>query len=877
VNKVKMNEGDATVQGRPPPPASSSSNTMSRISSVSDITDFGTYDGDYHDESLSRGDLLVSAQSANDAVRRQISSPELQPTSNDASRWPLNRAGSNRSRGYEPVSNGTASPPSRKNSRFGHVLSIRRAPEAIQEESTELSLLEGAADMGTAEQVPLASSVKDLASPVVEMPSLGPMTRHDEEFMKKLQEEEASGKLTGGLGSGLKTEKVMSESQLLATSPTTDRSMARSLSTSLSRSLTRSITRRQPRPGRAQSLRQLGQDEANKSGEVIEVIMEDPSEVDIGYMSGPSLPNSDDAGPRRSTFPAKAAKSQVFYPQPDWKPFSMKWPYLMFLIVLSLSLAGAMEIIYQASTREPLLTFNRPSDIPGGQYFAFKFLPTIVTVTFGVLWQITDFEVKRLEAFYQLSKQDGALAAVSINVDYITNFNFLRPLRAVQYRHYAVAVSSVASLLAVSVVPTLGTACIILQPDRNQRQADPDGEKWIVVQPVLSRILTIVLVIIAFLGCILFYQLQSRKSGLVGDVKGVAGLASMAVVSHILTDFKDMDLAKHREIHNGLKDHRYMLRNASLAPAEAEAKSRHERDTTKSHLSENPHPLMLRPAGSLSFILAISTFLALIPVFLFTPATLLTDKAPWVVTFIAVCIKLSWGSLETDVRMMEPFYILSRRHAPPKTLTLDYTAMPFGWVAYQAVRNGHYLVFWVAFGTIFTEILTVLTTSLAAVEGRDFIVSNLLAGNATAAPGGALNDIDSGQETSLSFWLTLGLAVTILLYMGIVASVVFFRRHHPFLPRQPNTIASVLAFIHQSKMLYDFVGTAKYSNAEMIEKLNGLRKDGKPKTYGLGWFEGRDGQTHCGVDEEELRSNYRHGEDYSQSNRPWIDNQTDWL
>lgn len=48
--------------------------------------------------------------------------------------------------------------------------------------------------------------------------------------------------------------------------------------------------------------------------------------------------------------------------------------------------------------------------LPGYAYFAFKFLPTIIAVSYGVLWQITDFEVKRLEAFYQLSKEGGGSA-----------------------------------------------------------------------------------------------------------------------------------------------------------------------------------------------------------------------------------------------------------------------------------------------------------------------------------------------------------------------------------------------------------------------------------------------------------------------------------
>lgn len=501
---------------------------------------------------------------------------------------------------------------------------------------------------------------------------------------------------------------------------------------------------------------------------------------------------------------------------------------------------------------------------------------------YGVLWQITDFEVKRLEAFYQLSKEGGATAAETLNVDYITNFSFLRPIRAFQLRHYAVAVSSVASLLAVSAVPTLSSASIVLSPDRIDRLTDPTGLKTILVHQTWSRILETILLIIAIMGCILFYQLSSRRSGLLADVKGVAGLAAMANVSHILMEFKDMDVATHKDIHQRLANNRYVLRNSSLAPlpveddGEASVQGKtvgvlHPGQTKaepKYHLSLNPHPLMLRSTGLIPFITGILLFTLLIPIFLFTPAGYLTDKAPWVVTALAVCIKLAWGAVDTNVRMMEPFYILYRRHAPPKTLTLDYTAMPFLWVAFKALLNGHWLVFTVGFGTVMTELLTVLVTSLATVEGKDFV--DMI--GARHGPRRDGDGIDAGQETAYSFWVSLGMAMFILTYMSAVAAVVFVRRRKAFLPRQPNTIAGVLAFIHQSKMLYDFVGSEKFGNTEMVRFLQDIGR-----TYGLGWFEGRDGRTHCGVDQEELIAGYRHGLDYSRSNKPWVESFNEWL
>ncbi|KAI8953473.1 hypothetical protein F4801DRAFT_116816 [Xylaria longipes] len=775
-------------------------------------------------------------------------SPPLQPPRDPASeqheygrgQWsvPFLRNSGGR---YQPVS---ATP-----SNFGRFRSFRgRVQDTIHEdESIDMSLL-GAA-VPPAHSEPYSAVPKDEPyEPAFDMTSFsGPMGIQDQAFLKSLQEQEANGRLTGGLGQGVEPNTTIKREHLVSSSPSLTRSFTRSLS-----------MRRMPTSNVRLSWDSLGQEEANKRGEVIEVIMEEHADVDLGSMIGPTVRRDQES-------PTTLPKKQVFYPQPNWKPFSMRWPYLLFMILLSILLGVVQELVYQLSRRPGgLFHFTSAQDLNPGLYFVFKFVPTIITVTYGVLWQNTDFEVKRLEAFYQMSKQGGALAAQSINVDYITLFNFTRPLLALHRKHYAVFISSVATLLAVSLVPTLGAAALVLTPDKATRLSKPNELKVIIVSAILSRILTGVFFGIAILGCILFYQLTTRRSGLQADVKGIAGLASMAVVSHIMTDFKDMDTAKPKDIHHKLKHRRYELRNSSLFSEDLMLTSTRESDKYKeTRLSENPHPLMLRKEGCIPFIIGVVAFLILIPIFLFTPASVITEKAPWAITALAVCIKLGWGSLETSLRMLEPYYILAKRHAPAKALALDYTAMPFAVVAVRALFNRHWIVFLVGWGTILVEGLTIFATSLAQIEGKDFL--DLVEDDSH----NVLNqEIGSGSETVRSFIVTLALTVFILLYICIVASIVFVRRRHPFLPRQPNTIASVLAFMHQSKMLYSFVGTTKLTNAQMREKLEKL-----DNTYGLGWFNGRDGQMHCGVDAEELTGNYKHGVDYSQGNMPWL---TDW-
>ncbi|KAG7288615.1 hypothetical protein NEMBOFW57_004969 [Staphylotrichum longicolle] len=844
---------------RPPLRSATSTSAFSRISTVSDFTDLDYYQDGTASPPLQPRPSLVSLQTSSvDGYTGAGSGPgnEGYTYASPASGW-TSFANYSHSIGYSPISSTGDAPPSYKPSR-SHTHTHRHHAPIPEEDGMDLGLVRSAASIGVGEEMEKSeyTNTRVTSIPMFDFTNtLGPTTKADEAFVKALQEQEAHGKLTGGLGLGIKTDMTVTESALLAASPVAERPLSRTFS------------RAGRRMSRTETVKRLGQSEANKRGEVIEVVLEeDPphSKVDISLVSGHNPEDPVPSVMRQTTFPTRTATTAVFYPQPNWKPFSMTWPYLLLLVILSLGFGAGIEVLYRSSVQNPLVSFRSPSEIPTAEYFAIKFLPMIIAVSYGVLWQITNFDVMRLEPFYQLSKEGGALAAESINVDYLTQFNLFRPFHALHYRHYAVAVSSVASLLANTLVPTLGAASIILSPDRDTRLKFPNGEKAILLHPVWSRLLTATLAVVAALGCILFYQLQTRRSGLVADVKGIAGLASMATVSHILMDFKDMDVATHQDIHAKLKSHRYVLRNSSLAPdndsssSSPTAKPPTDPDAedryTRNHLSANPHPLMLRPLGALPFLALILLFTAALPVILFTPATALTDRAPWLVTALAVVIKLSWGALETTVRLMEPYYILGRRHAPARTLWLDYTAMPFGWVAVRGLLNGHWAVAGAGLGTVLAEVLTVCVTSLATVEGA-----------------GGIN-INAGQETVPSFWLSLALAMAILLYMGGVAGWVFARRGRVFLPRQPNTIASVLAYIHQSKMLYAFVGTAKVGSGEMVRRLEEMGK-----TYGLGWFQGRDGQSHCGVDEEELLSGYKVGYDYSRATKPWEETEVNWL
>ena len=528
-------------------------------------------------------------------------------------------------------------------------------------------------------------------------------------------------------------------------------------------------------------------------------------------------------------------------------------PWIAMLIVIALGLAGLQEYLCQLSIRRAhedppngLEKFTKADDLSLTAFFTWKYAPIIAFVFYGILWQMSDFEVKRLEPYYQLSRKTGATAGESLNMDYLTFMSWLVPLRALRHRQYAVIWSSVGTLVASSLVPVLQSASIIVYPDKKDR--DSRKEKFIRVDPPWSRAVTGCLLFVALCGAALMYAMR-RKSGLLSNPRGIAGIAAMATRSHILTDFHGLDEAPLDKIHKQLRHRRYILHKSSLWQGEY---IRNSKEKLHEHGSD-PRPLMLRRRSGVAFVTYVVLFTAAIPVFTFYEKTgIVTDKVPFLLTALATTVRILWNTLNCDVRMLQPFHILSRRRAPAKTLTLDYAGTNPLFLPFIAVFNRHWLVALVAIGSILTEVLTVCVSSIN-VDGVRFIPGQGGDDDNTQDE----DDRHNQEQTFRSFWVSLTLSILILLYLITIAIVTYIHRSHKFMPRQIGTMASVLAMIHQSKMLLSFVDTEKLTSGEMTKHL-----EGQGKTYALGWFSGRDKEFHLGIDEEPVLDGYVYGRDF---------------
>lgn len=617
---------------------------------------------------------------------------------------------------------------------------------------------------------------------------------------------------------------------------------------------------------RSKSIRDIGQHLAQKR----QVIVEVNEPFDLGSLEGAEIDRQVRKRTTHQSFdqmetgfkPSEGAIKSYFFPMdpdpPNWKPVSMRSYYILMLIGVSLGLGIFQEWLCRHSIAlekddGAILEFDEVSKVPLFTFFAWHYLPTLIFVAYGVLWSIMDFDIKRLEPYYQLSQPMGSTAAASLNLDHLTAWSYFIPFTAMKLRQWAVFFSSLGNILATSVAPSLQNPSIVLIQNSNRARSNFSVR----VSPIWSRALTSSLVVTAAFGVVLFFQLR-RKSGLLSDPKGISGIAAMATKSHILADFQGLDIATRGEIHEKLQHRRFLLHKSSIWQGEWNRATEESPESVRK--SESTHPLMLRLQAGVFFISFMALCLISIPIINFTSARVIPNALPWLPVLAGTVIKMLWTTFESDVRLMEPFYILSKGNAPPQmSLTLDYQGTVYGWIPVKASFNGHYLVALVGVCSVLIDVLTVTVSSFSVNSAAFLHVSR------------DQNEVSNQDQTFVSFWVSVMLSIVILVFSITVAVVVYIRRSHPFLPREPSTIAAVLAFIFASNMLDDFIDTERFTNKQMEAMLKSkVDIDGNPKRYGLGWFKSRDGKLRCAIDEEPMRSKYAHKKPYSWAQAPWI-------
>jgi hypothetical protein len=511
----------------------------------------------------------------------------------------------------------------------------------------------------------------------------------------------------------------------------------------------------------------------------------------------------------------------------------MRSPYIASLVIISVCFAGFEEWLCEhamalADIGLGIIEFDIPSALPMKYLFFLKVLPTVLFISYGILWQVTDYNVRRLEPFYQLARRGGCSASSSICLDYLTLPVFAVPFRSFKHRQWAVFVASIAVLFAGTIAPTVQAATLIfLNPTYGPKYSLRASPFW-------SRIYSCSQSIPAVCGLILLVQLRRRNTGLLRDPRGVAGLVALVAESDIADEFEALDTATNITIEKRLRHSRYSLQNSCIRSTEI--LDRHDDSDSLRHQNEHPYPLMLRLWPGMAFLSLMGS--VLVADVLMALHLSFTVQVPWLPILLSLLIRIFWASLEYSVRQLEPYCLIARGNADSMALSMDYRGTPYLWLPVKALISRNFVLMFMGVGSILIDILTFLMADYAGL-----------------VPAYDVTRASSNKITS---------SAAIIVFLMIVAAVVYHRYHfsglkrkHPFLPRQPNSIASIIAFIHESKLLKDLKGTQRSTTREIKQKLQG-------KKYSLGWFLGPVGsvrkqeRVYCAIDEEPRLGKYIH-------------------
>ncbi|KAL6897586.1 hypothetical protein GGI43DRAFT_97388 [Trichoderma evansii] len=125
--------------------------------------------------------------------------------------------------------------------------------------------------------------------------------------------------------------------------------------------------------------------------------------------------------------------------QRGWKPLSMEPAILVLLTILTLLIAGAIEVLAHLSKAKGALALSRTQDeIPQYAMISYLYGPNIVAVLYSLIWSWVDLDVKRMQPWFELSKLEGATAENSMFLSYPYDFMATIPFKAAKRRHWPV-------------------------------------------------------------------------------------------------------------------------------------------------------------------------------------------------------------------------------------------------------------------------------------------------------------------------------------------------------------------------------------------------------------------------------------------------------
>jgi hypothetical protein len=131
-----------------------------------------------------------------------------------------------------------------------------------------------------------------------------------------------------------------------------------------------------------------------------------------------------------------------------WKPVTLRRSFLLAVIMITLGLLALAEVLAIHDQRHDGILFaTKISELSTGYIFLYRYFPTIISVSYGLVWHWIDVDTRRIEPYRQLSKPEGASGQDSLLLHYPTDLLAFVPLKALRRKHWSVVISSSALVL----------------------------------------------------------------------------------------------------------------------------------------------------------------------------------------------------------------------------------------------------------------------------------------------------------------------------------------------------------------------------------------------------------------------------------------------
>jgi hypothetical protein len=104
------------------------------------------------------------------------------------------------------------------------------------------------------------------------------------------------------------------------------------------------------------------------------------------------------------------------------------------VIAVSVILIITLQLLLIQSKRDGGVLFApNINNQPLTKTFPYLYLPTIIAVCYGFLWSWVDLDIRRIEPFLQLSKEEGTTGRESLLLHYPVDFLASVPIKAMRY------------------------------------------------------------------------------------------------------------------------------------------------------------------------------------------------------------------------------------------------------------------------------------------------------------------------------------------------------------------------------------------------------------------------------------------------------------